>query len=118
MTAPARSNSHLDDADVYDYRGLRAAVEAFEALGEGAMGFDFSGDAAGEATLAGELVELVLDVREQERAAGNYDRADALRDDLEALASRSRTPTTARPTGSETRSAATAVVGAVVATAR
>jgi cysteinyl-tRNA synthetase len=78
-------NSHLDDADVYDYRGLRAAVEAFEALGEGAMGFDFSGDAAGEATLAGELVELVLDVREQERAAGNYDRADALRDDLEAL---------------------------------
>ena len=78
-------NSHLDDADVYDYRGLRAAVEAFEALGEGAMGFDFSGDAAGEATLAGELVELVLDVREQERAVGNYHRADALRDDLEAL---------------------------------
>ena len=28
---------------------------------------------------------LVLGVREQEREAGNYDRADALRDDLEAL---------------------------------
>jgi len=78
-------NSHLDDADAYDYRGLRAALEALEELGEGVMGFDFSGDAAGEAALAGELVELVLDVREQERAAGNYDRADALRDDLDAL---------------------------------
>jgi cysteinyl-tRNA synthetase len=30
-------------------------------------------------------VELVLDVREREREAGNYERADALRDDLEAL---------------------------------
>jgi len=35
--------------------------------------------------VAGELVELLLAVREEERAAGNYDRADDLRDDLEAL---------------------------------
>ncbi len=80
-------NSYLDDADDYDYRGLRAAVEAFEDLGEDVMGFDFgeADGAGGETTLAGELVELLLDVREQERRAGNYERADALRDDLEAL---------------------------------
>ena len=79
-------NTHLDDADAYDYRGLRAVVETFEELGEDVLGFAFGGDAGGgEATLTDELVELVLDVRERERAAGNYDRADALRDDLEAL---------------------------------
>jgi cysteinyl-tRNA synthetase len=78
-------NSYLDDADTYDYRGLRATVETFEDLGGDVLGFDFWDDADGDVTLAGELVELVLDVREQERAAGNYERADALRDDLEAL---------------------------------
>jgi cysteinyl-tRNA synthetase len=36
-------------------------------------------------TIAEELVELVLDVREAEREAGNYERADELRGDLEAL---------------------------------
>ena len=84
MTAPARSNSAAS-ADAYDYRGLRATVETFEDLGEGVLGFDFEGATEGSATLAGELVELVLDVREEERAAGNYERADGLRDHLEAL---------------------------------
>ena len=78
-------NGYLDDADVYDYRGLRETVKAFEDLGEGVLGLDFEGAAEGTATLAGELVELVLDVREEERAAGNYERADQLRDDLNAL---------------------------------
>jgi cysteinyl-tRNA synthetase len=78
-------NSYLDGADVNDYRGLRETVEAFEDLGEGVLGFDFEGATEGTATLAGELVELVLDVREEERAAGNYERADQLRDDLDAL---------------------------------
>ena len=78
-------NGYLDDADVYDYRGLQETVEAFEDLGEDVLGFDFEGATEGTATLAGELVELVLDVREEERSVGNYERADALRDDLEAL---------------------------------
>ena len=78
-------NGYLDDADVCDYRGLRETVEAFEDLGEDVLGFHFEGATEGTATLAGELVELVLDVREEERSAGNYERADALRDDLEAL---------------------------------
>ena len=79
------ANRHLDEADGYDYRGLRRTIEAFETFGGDVLGFDFDGTAEGEATLAGELVELVLDLREQEREAGNYGRADGLRDDLEAL---------------------------------
>jgi cysteinyl-tRNA synthetase len=76
---------HVEDRETYDYRGLREAVEAFEELGGEVFGLRFGEEADGEAGLAEELVELVLDVREQERAAGNYERADALRADLEAL---------------------------------
>jgi cysteinyl-tRNA synthetase len=78
-------NSHVDVHDEYDYRGVTRAIDAFEDLGGDALGFTFGGDGDGEAHLAEELVELVLDVREEERAAGNYERADALRDDLEAI---------------------------------
>ncbi|MCL9813137.1 cysteine--tRNA ligase [Natranaeroarchaeum aerophilus] len=69
----------------YDYQGLTDAIDAFETLGGEALGFAFDGDTGGDVRLAEELVELVLDVREDERAAGNYERADALRDDLEGL---------------------------------
>ena len=80
------TNAHLDTAEPYDYRGLKAAIEAFEELGGGVLGLAFGDDdATGDVRLADELVELVLDVREAERAAGNYDRADDLRARLEAL---------------------------------
>jgi len=79
------ANRHLDEADEYDYRGLRRTIEVFETFGGDVLGFDFDGTAEGEATLAGELVELVLDLREREREAGNYGRADDLRDDLESI---------------------------------
>jgi cysteinyl-tRNA synthetase len=78
-------NSHLDEHDAYDYRGLKAAVETIEELGGGVLGLVFGDESGGEVRLADELVELVLDVRESEREAGNYDRADELRGDLEAL---------------------------------
>ena len=78
-------NSHLDDHETYDYRALRRAIETFEAFGSGILGLQFGTETDGEATVAGDLVDLLLEVREQERAAGNYDRADDLRDDLEVL---------------------------------
>jgi cysteinyl-tRNA synthetase len=82
-------NRHVDRAGEasggYDYRGLRRAVETFEDLGGGVFGLQFGGTSGGDVAIADDLVELVLDVREQEREAGNWDRADALRDDLEAL---------------------------------
>jgi cysteinyl-tRNA synthetase len=81
----AAAHRHLDDNDQYDYRALRRTVETLETFGEAVLGFDFDGKLEGEATLAGELVELILELRESEREAGNYDRADGLRGDLEAL---------------------------------
>ena len=82
-------NRHLDDrgaaGEPYDYQGLLAAVETFEELGGGVLGLSFGETADGDVSLADELVELVLETREAERAAGNYDRADDLRNELEAL---------------------------------
>jgi cysteinyl-tRNA synthetase len=79
-------NAHVDDSEEYDYRGLREAIETYEQFGGEVLGLAFGTSADdGTVELADELVELVLDVREQERAAGNYDRADELRDELESI---------------------------------
>jgi cysteinyl-tRNA synthetase len=77
-------NRHLKHEE-YDYRGLKAAVETFEDLGGDVFGLELGASGGGDVDLAGDLVELVLQMREEERAAGDYDRADALRDELEAL---------------------------------
>ncbi|AJF24557.1 cysteinyl-tRNA synthetase [Haloarcula sp. CBA1115] len=81
----AAVNSHLDAHEQRDYQGLRRAVETFEELGGGILGLAFGDDDSGDVSLAGDVVDLVLDIREQEREAGNYERADELRDELEAL---------------------------------
>ena len=79
-------NRHVDERETYDYQGLRTAVETFEDLGGGVFGLAFGdADAAGEVELAGDLIDLLLDVREREREAGEYERADELRDELAAL---------------------------------
>jgi cysteinyl-tRNA synthetase len=80
----AAVNRHVDGADEYDYRGLKRAVETLEELGEGVLGFSFTGDAEGE-VLVDDLVGFVLSLREDAREAGEWDRADGLRDELEAL---------------------------------
>ena len=72
---------HLN-ADQYDYVGLKRAVETLERLGEGVLGFQFNSPSEGTAQLADELIELILEIRESEREAGNYDRADRLREKL------------------------------------
>ncbi|MFW5974222.1 MAG: CysS/YqeB C-terminal domain-containing protein, partial [Natrialbaceae archaeon] len=71
-----------DGEPAYDYRGLREAVEAFDALGGDVLGLQFESTTDGDVDLAGELVDLILNVREAEREAGNYERADELRDAL------------------------------------
>jgi len=78
----AAVNRHVDGRETYDFAGLRRAVEAFEDLGGGVFGLSLGGPDGGDVRLAEELVELVLDVREREREAGNYERADELRDAL------------------------------------
>jgi cysteinyl-tRNA synthetase len=84
------TNRHVEDEsrERYDYRGLRRAVEAYEALAGDVFGLTLGRDddaGRGDVALAGELVELVLDLREEAREAGEYDRADALRDALDDL---------------------------------
>jgi cysteinyl-tRNA synthetase len=79
-------NAHADERDTYDYVGLRRAVAAFEELGGDILGLSLgAGGTDGEVEIADDLVELVLSAREREREAGNYERADELRDELEAL---------------------------------
>ncbi|WP_231183781.1 cysteine--tRNA ligase [Haladaptatus sp. DYF46] len=78
-------NRHADDHEEYDYGGLKSAVETFEELGGDVLGFSLGGETGGDVRLAEDLVELVLELRESERDAGNYERADALRDDLQEL---------------------------------
>ncbi|SFG04019.1 cysteinyl-tRNA synthetase [Halopelagius inordinatus] len=79
-------NRHLDERERYDYRALREAVETFDELGGDVFGLSL-GDSGegGDVSVAEDLVELVLSVREAEREAGNYERADELRDELTAL---------------------------------
>jgi cysteinyl-tRNA synthetase len=79
------TNRHVDGRDRYDYRGLRRAVETFAEFGSDVLGLTFGDDGEGRADLAEDLLELVVEVREAEREAGNYDRADRLRDALADL---------------------------------
>ncbi|MBP1985637.1 cysteine--tRNA ligase [Halolamina salifodinae] len=78
-------NRHVEGEAPYDYRALREAIEFFEEYGAGVFGLQFGETTEGEAEIAEDLVELVLDLREGEREAGNYERADELRDRLAAL---------------------------------
>jgi len=74
-------NRHVERSR-YDYRGLERAVAAFETFGGDVFGLSFGDSGAEGVRIAEDLVEIVLDARERERAAGNYDRADDLRDAL------------------------------------
>ncbi|QSG08425.1 cysteine--tRNA ligase [Halapricum desulfuricans] len=78
-------NAHVDDYEEYDYRGLRRAIETLEEFAGGVFGLSLGGTDGGDVELAEDVIDLVLDIRERERAAGNYERADELRDELEAL---------------------------------
>jgi cysteinyl-tRNA synthetase len=81
----AAVNRHVDGHDRYDFVGLRRSIETLEELAGGVLGLSFGGETDGDVRLAQELADLVLEIREDEREAGNYDRADDLRDALEAL---------------------------------
>ena len=80
-------NRHVEDRKRYDYRSLRRAVETFEELGGEVFGLSLGRDASdgGTAQLRDGLIELVLDVREDRREAGDYDTADEIRDRLDEL---------------------------------
>jgi cysteinyl-tRNA synthetase len=76
------TNRHVEAGAPFDYRGLRRAVETFDEFGGDVFGLQFGAETPGEADLAADLVERVLALRERAREAGDYDRADDLRDAL------------------------------------
>lgn len=76
-------NRHIDTYKTYDYPGLQSAIEVLDDYGRDVLGFDFEADRSDRRI--DELIELVLDIRSAEREAGNYDRADELRESLEEL---------------------------------
>ena len=78
-------NAHVDERDRYDFPTLKRAIDAFEELGGDVFGLSFGSPDGGEIRVAEDLVELVLDLRERERDAGNYERADELRDRLDEM---------------------------------
>jgi cysteinyl-tRNA synthetase len=78
-------HEHVEGHAEYDFVGLEDAVAAFEELGGEVFGLSLGDAGGGDVRLVEDLVELVLDVREEARAAGDYDRADDLRDRLESL---------------------------------
>ena len=77
-------HDHVDAHEEYDYRGLRRAIETLEEFGGDVLGLQLGRATGGRVDLAEDLVELLLEVRAAEREAGNYERADELRDALEA----------------------------------
>jgi len=78
-------HDHLDEHEAADYQGLCSAIDLYEELGGGVFGLTFGEEQSGDVSVAEDLVALVLELREQERQDGNYERADDLRDELEAL---------------------------------
>ena len=78
-------NRHLDSYTSYDYHGLKRAIETFESLGGEVFGLQFGVETDGDVDLAGDLVELLLERREADREAGDYERADEIRDSLADL---------------------------------
>lgn len=78
-------NAHVTERSEYDYQALTDAIGHFERFGGDVFGLDLGGQPAGTVRLANELVELLLVMREQEREAGNFDKADDIRDDLSEL---------------------------------
>ncbi len=85
LSVASAVNRHADGDGPYDYRGLARAIETVEEFGGSVLGFSLGAESGGSVELAEELVGLVVSLREEERAAGAYDRADALREDLERL---------------------------------
>ena len=78
-------NTHIDTVESFDYPGLKGAIDVFESYGREVFGLSFGKQTAGQVHLVDDLVEVILEMREHERQIGNYDRADALRTELEAL---------------------------------
>lgn len=85
LTFSARVNAHVGERTAYDYQALTQAIDLFQTYGRDVFGLTFGDRPTADVRLADDLIELLLDLREAEREAGRYDRADTIRDDLADL---------------------------------
>ncbi len=99
----AAVNPHVDGHDEYDYQGLRRAVETFEELGGGILGLAFGDDDSGDVSLAGDVVDLVLTVRQRNGRPVTTSAPTNSETNSKRSALRCRTPTTGRPIASKGR---------------
>ena len=74
-------HDHVDAHETYDYQGLHDAIETFQTFGGDVLGLQFGGESGGD-ELTEELIEYVLALRADARDAGDYERADDLRNAL------------------------------------
>jgi len=77
-------HDHVDAHEEYDYQALRESIDVFDEFGGDVLGLQF-GASCGSDELTEDLVEYVLRLRADAREAGEYERADALRDSLAEL---------------------------------
>lgn len=84
-------NRHLDERSEFDYQALQNSLEMLERLGGSVFGLALAPTVRSEVQLHDEnrrtadLVELVLELREDARDSGDFEAADALRSELEAI---------------------------------
>ena len=78
-------NGHVGTEPPHDYAGLRAAIDLFDDIGGAVFGLDFGDHDTADVRLAHEVIDIVVELREEARDAGEYDRADAIRDELAAV---------------------------------
>jgi cysteinyl-tRNA synthetase len=79
MEFAAGVSGYLDDRQRYDHAGLVGAREAMLRIGTTVFGLPLEDDGGDSA-----LIERLVDLREDYRAAGQYDAADVLREALAA----------------------------------
>jgi cysteinyl-tRNA synthetase (EC 6.1.1.16) len=72
--------AYLDEHEQYDHAGLVRARSAIQRIGVDVFGLPLEGEGA-----TSELIETLVGLREDYRAAGAYDAADVLRDALAAV---------------------------------
>jgi cysteinyl-tRNA synthetase len=78
------ANRYLDENETYDYRALLQALEFFDTFAGDVFGFEFV-DSSDTNKLVDELLEVILSIRDDARDAGEYAKADALRETLESM---------------------------------
>ena len=76
-------NRHFDSYEEYDYSTLELSLEILHNLAIDILGFSFNSANLDKSSL--DLINSLIELREQERSKGNYEKADGIRKELDLL---------------------------------